>query len=505
MKFSNHFYAMAIAVVAVSWICCKLLMKHWMAIVMYIVYLKYPIDPNRPVVWKEGASSLSDANENKPNVVVILVDDLGFNDITFNGGGYKNGILSTPNIDSIGHNGVSFSNAYAAHATCAPSRAALLTGKYATKSGFEFTPTNKWGPYIFGKCLGKDTLKGIYHESETGPISAEQQALSPDALTIADGVGQSGYHSMHIGKWHLGATDTSHPTACGFNESLNGGKGSLYLPANHPDVQNCVIDHMIDTFLWPSMRYAVRTEHGSPPFEPEGYMTDFEASEAAKAISANKHNPFLLYLAFTSVHSPLQALKSDYDQLAHIPSHCDRVYASMLVALDRAVGTVLSSLEANGLTENTIVIFTSDNGGPNYIGQPNINAPYRGSKATFFEGGLRVPFFVKYPKLIRPGSIIDTTVSHVDIYPTVMAAAGVWNITHEIDGKDLFAVMPTHDSPPTASAEAAAVAAAGEEHTSTPRSTASTTTGRRKTGRPSTPKWTPPRRWWSLTKYSCRT
>ena len=435
-------------------------MKHWLAMIMYLTYLKYPIAPNRPVVWQEGKATKDTETDTEttppPNVILILVDDLGFNDITFNGGGYYNGLVPTPHIDSLGHTGVSFSNAYAAHATCAPSRAAILTGQYPTKTGYEFTPTNEWGPYIMGKFLGKDSLKGIYHESSTGPVHHSKQVLPSNAVTIAEKI-RDKYHTIHIGKWHLGFTNTSIPSARGFDESLNSGSGTLYLPPHHPDIQNCEVDHMMDTFIWACVRYEVRTEHnqsegGRKTFEPDGYVTDYQAKEAAKAITANKHNPFFLYLALTSVHTPLQALKSDYDQLMHIPSHCDRVYAAMLISLDRAVGTILAALAVNNLTDNTIVMFTSDNGGPNYIGQPNINFPYRGSKATFFEGGLRVPFFIKYPRVIAPGTVINTTVSHVDIFPTVLAAAGMTFEPDAIDGRDIFSLIDGAKPTPTGGA-----------------------------------------------------
>ena len=153
-------------------------------------------------------------------------------------------------------------------------------------------------------------------------------------------------------------------------------------------------------------------------------MTDYLTNEAVKAIRANRNRPFFMYLSYNAVHTPLQALKSDYDALSHIEDHTLRTYAAMIVALDRGVGRVLDELKAHGLDENTIVIFTSDNGGANYVGLPDINAPYRGWKATFFEGGIHVPFFMQWPARIEPGTQIDRTAAHVDIFATAAAAAG---------------------------------------------------------------------------------
>lgn len=143
----------------------------------------------------------------------------------------------------------------------------------------------------------------------------------------------------------------------------------------------------------------------------------------------------------TAVHTPLTAMKSDYDALSHIANHCDRVYAAMIVALDRAVGKVLQSLKDNGLEENTIVVFASDNGAAAYVNQRESNRPLRGWKATFFEGGVRSPLFIKWPNMIQAGSKSDAVVGLIDIYPTVLAAAGV-TVSHDIDGMNLLPHIP---------------------------------------------------------------
>ncbi len=190
-----------------------------------------------------------------------------------------------------------------------------------------------------------------------------------------------------------------------------------------------------------NVQYAISKDNGNK-FEPDGYLTDYLADEACNAIEANKNHPFFLYLAFTAPHTPLQALQSDYDALSHIPDELTRVYGAMILALDRGVGKVLDTLKKNGLDDNTLVIFTNDNGAPNWIMRPDINAPYRGWKGTFFQGGIRVPLFMKWPGQIAAGSQIEESVSHIDLFPTIAAAAvglkSDSSIVPEIDGVNLL-------------------------------------------------------------------
>jgi uncharacterized sulfatase len=155
-------------------------------------------------------------------------------------------------------------------------------------------------------------------------------------------------------------------------------------------------------------------------------------------IEANKDRPFFLYLAHWAPHTPLQAKRADYEALSHIESHRERVYAAMIRSLDRGVGQVLDALEANGLEENTLVLFTSDNGGAPYIGLPDVNRPFRGWKLSFFEGGIHVPFFAKWPAKWSPGTVVEDPVHHFDLYATAAAAAGApLPADRTIDGVDL--------------------------------------------------------------------
>jgi len=253
--------------------------------------------------------------------------------------------------------------------------------------------------------------------------SFNELGMPTSEVTIAEVLKSKGYHSVHIGKWHLGSTEEMRPNKQGFDESLFMESG-LYLPTNNPNVINSKQDFdPIDKFLWPNMRFGV-SYNGGKWFEPSKYLTDYFTDEAIKVIEKNKNRPFFLFLAHWAVHTPLQASKEDYDSLSHIPNHRKRVYLSMIRSLDRSVGRILKAVKEEGLEENTVIIFTSDNGAPNYIGLPDVNRPYRGWKLTFFQGGIRVPYLAKWPGHIKPGTKYDQPITNIDILPTLADAAG---------------------------------------------------------------------------------
>ncbi|MBX3489511.1 sulfatase-like hydrolase/transferase [Parvibaculum sp.] len=406
---------------------------------------------NRDIPWQQGPEVAAEAaGKRPPNIVFILADDLGFNDISYFGGGAAGGIVQTPHIDSIARNGVNFSRGYAGTAACAPSRAMLMTGRYGTRTGFEFTPTPPGMKRIMDLFYndGSRRHEMLFDEDavKRQPPFAEQ-GLPGAEITLAEALKPRGYHNIHIGKWHLGNSEEFRPNAQGFDETVMMESG-LFLPEDSPDVVNAKLPFdPIDQFLWARMRYAT-SYNGSEWFEPKGYLTDYYTDEAVKAIEANRNRPFFLYLAHWAVHTPLQASKEDYDALSMIEDERLRVYGAMIRALDRGVGSVLQALKDNGLDDNTLVIFTSDNGGAGYIGLRDINAPYRGWKLTFFEGGIRVPFFAQWPARIEAGASLDEAVAHIDMFPTVLAAAGApLPDDRIIDGVDLLARLDAAAAP----------------------------------------------------------
>lgn len=391
----------------------------------YIGELRNPIADNHDVLWQQGPATAA-VGTRPPNVILIVADDLGFNDITLNGGGIANGTVPTPNIDALAREGIDFTQGYAGNATCSPSRAAMMTGRYPTRFGFEFTgippsfaATVSHGdgtsphPVVFRDDLNHDV------------IPSDQMGVPASEITIAETLQARGYHTIHLGKWHLGETDALAPHAQGFDESLGfRAGGSKFMHQDDPDVVNAKLPwDPIDSFLWPNLPYAVQYNNGQR-FEPKGHMTDYLTDNAIEAIRANRNRPFFMYLAYNAPHTPLQATREDYDALAQISDPTVRVYAAMIRQLDRRIGDVMKELQAQGIDDNTLVIFTSDNGGAWYAGINGLNAPYRGWKATFFEGGIRVPFFARWPGGITPGSRAPAPASHVDMFATIAAVTG---------------------------------------------------------------------------------
>ncbi|HWA64141.1 MAG TPA: sulfatase-like hydrolase/transferase [Caulobacteraceae bacterium] len=412
-------------------------------LIIAVAKLKAPhVAPYHAVTWAQGpANPAAPPEARAPNIVFILADDLGFNDISLNGGGVAGGAVPTPNIDSIARDGVTFANGYAGNATCAPSRAAIMTGRYPTRFGFEFTPT----PAAFSRVVGTFHSPGALHPSHFDSAHArdlpdmDDEAVPAGEITIAQMLRQAGYHTIHLGKWHLGGKPGTRPEQKGFDESLGFISGaSLYLPKGDAGAEESRQDFdPIDKFLWGALPFSVQY-NGAPPFHPNAYMTDYLTDQALASIRANRNRPFFMYLAYNAPHTPLQATKADYDALPQIKDHRLRVYGAMVRNLDRNIGRVLAELKAEGLDKNTLVIFTSDNGGANYIGLPDINHPYRGFKATFFEGGVHVPFFMRWPARLPAGAKFESPVAHVDIFATAAGAAGAQVPKDRVlDGVDL--------------------------------------------------------------------
>lgn len=388
--------------------------------------VRNPVAAYHPVAWEQGPATPPAAGDRPPNVILIVADDLGFNDISFNGGGVAGGAVKTPNIDSIGRDGVSFATAYAGNATCSPSRAAMMTGRYPTRYGFEYTAVPGSFAWAVSRAETNSPVPTIFHsERNHDLIDYPEMGVPSSEITIADVLRQRGYHTIHLGKWHLGEADRIAPHGHGFDESLGfRAGGSKYLHQRDPNVVNARLPwDPIDRFLWPNLPYAVQYNNGQR-FEPNEHMTDYLTDNALQAIQANRNRPFFMYLAYNAPHTPLQATRADYDALPMIKDHKTRVYAAMIRQLDRRVGDVLTKLRTTGLDRNTLVIFTSDNGGAWYDGIPDLNKPYRGWKATFFEGGIRVPMFMRWPGHIAPGTQSKTWASHLDIFSTVAAATG---------------------------------------------------------------------------------
>ena len=403
-------------------------------------YSSVEVSEPRDIPWQQGPSENRIPNlERPPNIILIVADDLGYNDISTFGGG----IIQTPSIDRLAEEGAIFNQSYSGASTCAPSRAMMMTGRYPTRTGFEFTPTPA-GMAKMVSLVGSDmdlSLPPAFYDQamEAKQPPYELKGLPPGEITIAETLKDSGYYTAHIGKWHLGRSNGMSPHEQGFDDSLLMAS-ALYLPEDDPNTVNAKIPFdPIDKFLWKALTYANSFNSGNDDrFKPKGYLTDYWTDESINVIKANKNRPFFLYLAHWGPHTPLQATREDYDAVGDIQPHRKRVYAAMIRAIDRSVGRVLDTLDQEGLADNTLVMFTSDNGGAGYIGIPEVNQPFRGWKITMFEGGLRVPMMIKWPSKITAGTVVDTPVAHIDVMPTLAAAAATQSKAAEIDGLNLL-------------------------------------------------------------------
>jgi arylsulfatase A-like enzyme len=423
----------------------------WPVQVLVTAYrLTHSVAANRPVHWAEGPTAALGGGR-PPNIVLIVADDLGINDITAEGPGHgvAGGLVPTPHIDAIGREGADFTVAYAGNATCSPSRAALMTGRYPPRFGFEFTAV----PDQLAKYVPRYSPKNrphptIYHadlQSRAPPMA--DMGMPASEVTIAEVLKGRGYHTIHLGKWHLGEAEGMRPEDQGFDETLGFMPGASKYEADTAGPDARLPGDPLDRFLWLALSDGVQF-NGGPPFHAATYMTDYLSDEAAAAIRANRNRPFFLYLAYNAPHTPFQATKADYAALGAIKDPRLRVYGAMVRALDRGVGKVTAALKAQGLDDNTIVIFTNDNGGAWYAGLGEINKPYRGWKGTFFEGGIRVPFFMRWPAKIDFSQRISMPVQFIDVLPTLAAAGGApLPSGRVIDGMNLLPFVTAHAPP----------------------------------------------------------
>ncbi len=349
-----------------------------------------------------GAIELPKPNNANPNVILIVTDDQGYADVGFNGS--KD--IPTPNIDRIAKNGVVFTQGYVSFSVCAPSRAGLITGRYQDRFGYSRNPLYRPFDDNIGLPLSEQTL--------------------PEYLQ------QLGYNTMGIGKWHLGVHEQFRPWNRGFNQYFGFlGGGHRYFP-NEYNINSQ------DSAKNEAESYRTKLARNEVVVEETEYLTDALSREAAQYIEKNKTQPFFLYLAYNAPHAPLQASQKYLNRFSHIQDAKRRTYAAMVSAVDDGIGSVLNKLEELKLSENTIVIFISDNGGPEADNGSN-NGVLREGKGTLFEGGIRVPFAMQWPKKIQPNTRYNQPVISLDIFATVAASIPSSPKTkNQLDGVNLI-------------------------------------------------------------------
>ncbi len=355
------------------------------------------------------ASIASDVRHN--NIVLFLIDDLGWMDLGCQGSSY----YKTPNIDRLAREGARFTDAYAACAVCSPTRAAILTGKYPARIMLtDWLPSGRWNP------------RARLREGR------RVRSLPVEEWTLAEALREAGYRTASIGKWHLGSAPFSLPEHHGFDLNVagngHGAPGNYFFPYN-------------GNWLIPTTRKRVRW-NTLPDGDPGEYLTDRLTDEAVAFIRQSRDQSFFLYFPHYGVHTPLQApeeMVARYEGIPDTERQGDPTYAAMVESIDQSVGRVLEAVKEIEKEDETVIIFTSDNGG---FYKATDNAPLRANKGSYYEGGIRVPLLVKWPDLTRAGDVIREPVTSSDLYPTCLAAAGLPMLPHQHqDGLNLVPLL----------------------------------------------------------------
>ena len=387
--------------------------KGWRTICSTVIMLVLPSTVSYQVGTADESerSGLASSAVAKPNVVLILIDDLGWRDLGCMGSEY----YQTPNIDALADRGMRFTNGYAACNVCSPTRAAILTGKYPARLLLtQWLPSGRWN------ATKNRMREGRYLSN-----------LPLEEVTIAEALREAGYQTAFMGKWHLGTETYYYPEHQGFDVNVAGrdygAPGSYFYPFEGS---------------WTIPTTGKKLVKKSPlNGKPGDYLPDRLAEEAEAYIrsASSSDAPFFLMLSHYAVHSPLQG-KNDvvakYEQVPREKQQGKPAYAAMVESIDDSVGRVASTLEELGIEDNTLVIFTSDNGG---FAKATDNSPLRANKGSNYEGGLRVPYIFSFPGKIQRGMTSNTPITSTDIYPTILSALGLPPRTHQhVDGVDLM-------------------------------------------------------------------
>ena len=347
----------------------------------------------------------------QPNIVLFLIDDLGWKDV----GCYGSDYYKTPNIDRLAAQGVRFTNGYAACAVCSPTRAAILTGKYPARLMLtEWLPSGRWNP--------KAKLRS----------GRFLRALPLEEITLAEALRKGGYRTLHIGKWHLGGPPFSLPVQHGFDVNVGGSEHGAPGHYFYPYMGNWKIP---TTNEWVKKITLPNGKEGE-------YLTDRLTSEALALIEQDHEKPFFLHFSHYAVHTPFQAkdnITKKYEKIPEAKRQGKPIYAAMVQSVDESVGRVMDALKKLKKLDNTLVIFTSDNGG---FAKATNHAPLRGNKGSYYEGGIRVPFIIRWSGVVKAGHVSDVPVISMDLYPTCLTAAGLPpHPAQHRDGLDLLPLV----------------------------------------------------------------
>ena len=372
----------------------------------FIIFLLFIVTMNTNATAITDSKTIS---EQKPNLIIILTDDQGYKDVGFNG----STDIKTPHIDRIANEGTRFTNGYVSYPVCGPSRAGLLTGRYQDRFGFTSNPT--MDPTI------------------------TQNGIPTTEKNIAEVLKPAGYTSGIIGKWHMGTHPELRPNKRGFDYFygfLSG--GHQYFPE---DLTLNDLDDVKYKYDW----YRTRLLENEQRVDTDEYLTDELSHEAVNFIKRESDKPFFLYVAYNAPHTPLQASEKYLARYQHIKDKKRRTYAAMVSAVDDGVGHILATLKEQGIDDNTLVVFLSDNGGAR--NNASDNGELRGHKNDLFEGGVRVPFAARWPNRIPAGVDFHQPVSSLDILATIVVQAKVdISKNKALDGTDLMPYITNEKS-----------------------------------------------------------
>ncbi|MDJ1467722.1 sulfatase-like hydrolase/transferase [Xanthocytophaga flava] len=386
----------------------------------------------------------------QPNIVVLVADDLGKTDISL----YGNKIVRTSAIDSLAAQGVTFTEGYVTAAICSPSRAGLLTGRYQQRFGHELQPVNRYPKnrmqqLLAGLFIDKQQLEFANNTGIPTPENVARQGLPLGEITIADLLRKNGYATGIIGKWHLGSNEDFLPLKRGFDYHYGFYEAfAWYTDTTSPGLVNVHHKGVMDSHIWDlGGQGNSLVRRGNEIIHTKDYLTNQLAEEAVQFIDQHREKPFFLYVPFNAPHTPFQAYKKDIEKYeAQGVDRNKAVYYAMIEYLDRAIGKIHQKIRDAGLEDNTLIVFLSDNGGATYTDVTS-NAPLKGGKLSLYDGGINVPYVVKWKGHIPEGITDNRPVSSLDIFATASAVSGsALPSGRKYDGVNLIPFLAKPDS-----------------------------------------------------------